>query len=98
MAWWVKNTPAKVGDPDLIPGSGRSPGEANGNPLQYSRPENPMDRGAGQATPHGVARVGHNLATKPPPALLGIYLRKTKTPNSKRYMYPNVYCSNLYKS
>ena len=57
-----------------------------------------MDRGAGQATPHGVARVGHNLASKPPPALLGIYLRKTKTPNSKRCMYPNVYYSILYKS
>ena len=57
-----------------------------------------MDRGARQGTPHGVARVGHNLATKPPKALLGIYLRKTKTPNSKRYMYPNVYCSNLYRS
>ena len=43
------------------------PGEGNGNPLQYSRLENAMDRGAWQATVHGVARVGHNLATKPPP-------------------------------
>ena len=38
--------------------------EGNGNPLQYSCLENPMDRGACQATVHGVARVGHNLATK----------------------------------
>ena len=55
-----------AGDPGLIPGSGRSSGEGNGNPLQYSCLENPMDRGAWQATVHGVARVRHNLATKPP--------------------------------
>ena len=42
-------------------------GEGNGNPLQYSWPENPMDRGAWQVAVHGVARVGHDLATKPPP-------------------------------
>ena len=42
-------------------------GEGNSNPLQYSCLENPMDRGAWQATVHGVARVGHNLVTKPPP-------------------------------
>ena len=41
--------------------------EGNGNPFQYSCLENPMDRGAWQATVHGVAGVGHNLATKPPP-------------------------------
>jgi len=41
-------------------------GEGNGNPVQYSCLENPMDRGAWQATVHRVARVGHNLATKPP--------------------------------
>ena len=44
-----------VGDPGLIPGSGRSPGEGNGNPLQNSCLKNPMDRGAWQATVHGVA-------------------------------------------
>ena len=49
--------------------SGRSPGEENVNPLQYSCLENPMGRGAWQATVHGVARVGHNLETKPPPSL-----------------------------
>ena len=42
----VKNLPANVGDRGPIPGLGRSPGEGNGNPLQYSRLENPMDRGA----------------------------------------------------
>ena len=42
------------------PGSGRSPGGGHGSPLQYSCPENPMDRGAWQATVHGVARVRHD--------------------------------------
>ncbi|KAB0338933.1 hypothetical protein FD754_024244 [Muntiacus muntjak] len=45
---------------------GQSPGEGNGNPLQYSCLENPMARGAWQATVHGAARVRHDLATKPP--------------------------------
>ena len=44
-------------DPGSIPGLGRSPGEGNGNPLQYSCLENPMDRGAWRATAHGVATV-----------------------------------------
>ena len=42
----VKNLPANAGDSDLIPGSGRSPGEGNGNPLYYSCLEKPIDRGA----------------------------------------------------
>jgi len=41
----VKNPPANAGDPNSIPGLGRSPGEGNGNPLQYSYLENSMDRG-----------------------------------------------------
>ena len=45
-----------VGEPGSIPGSKRSPGEGNGNPLQYSCLENPMDGGAQQATVHGVAK------------------------------------------
>ena len=49
------------------PGSGRSPGGGNGNPLQYSCLGNSMDRGAWRATVHGVARVGHDLVTKPLP-------------------------------
>ena len=54
-----------AGDLASIPGLWRSPGEGNGNPLQYSGLENPMDRGAWWATVHGVTRVGHDLATKP---------------------------------
>ena len=56
MAQTVKNVPANAGDAGLIPGSGRSPGGGNGNPLQYSCLENPMDRGAWGATVHGVAK------------------------------------------
>ena len=56
--------------PGLIPGSRRSPGEGNGNPFHSSCLENPMDRGAWWATVHGVTRVGHDLATKPPPPRL----------------------------
>ena len=62
-----KESACNAENPVLIPRSGRSPGEGNGNPLQYSCLENPMDRGAWQATVHGVSRVEHNLATKPPP-------------------------------
>ena len=54
----VKNLPANAGDVSSIPGSGRSPREGNDNPLQYSCLENPMDRGAWQATVHGVAESG----------------------------------------
>ena len=46
----MKNLPANTGDAGLIPGLGRSPGEGNGNPLQYSCPENHMDRGEWQDT------------------------------------------------
>ena len=52
----VKNSPAKakdMGDVGSIPGLGRSPGEGNGNPLQHSCLENPMDRGAWRATVRG---------------------------------------------
>ena len=62
-----KGSACNVGDLGSIPGLARSPGEGNGNPLKYSCLENPMDRGAWWATVHGVARVGHDLATKPPP-------------------------------
>ena len=52
----VKNPPANTGD-IRDPGSGRPPGVGNGNPLQYSCLKNPVDRGAQQATVHGVAKV-----------------------------------------
>ena len=51
-----------AGDPGLIPGSGRSPGEGNGTPLQHSCLENPMDRGAWWATVHGVAKSRTRLS------------------------------------
>ena len=51
-----KESACNAGDSGLIPGSRRSPGEGNGNPLQYSCLENPMDRGAWWATVHWVAK------------------------------------------
>jgi len=58
IPWWLsgKESACNTGDSGLIPGSGRSPGERHGNPLQYSCLENPMDRAAWQATDHGVAK------------------------------------------
>ena len=52
----VKNSPASEGDVGSIPGSVKSPGGENGNPLQYSSLENSMNRGAWWATVHGVAK------------------------------------------
>ena len=55
----VKNLPASAGDTGdagSVPGLGRSPGEGNGNPLQHSCLENPMDRGTWQVKVHGVAK------------------------------------------
>ena len=51
-----KESGCNAGDPGLIPGSERPPEEGNGNPLQYSCLENSMDRGAWQATVHGIAK------------------------------------------
>ena len=51
----VKNPPANAGDTSSVPGWGRSPGEGDGNPLQYSYQENPTDRGAWRAMVHRVA-------------------------------------------
>ena len=51
-----KESACIAGDLDLIPGLGRSPGEGNGNPLQYSCLESSMERGARQATVHGVGK------------------------------------------
>ena len=56
VAQMVKASACNPGDPGLIPGLGRSPGEANGNLLQYSCLENPMDAGAWWATTHRVAK------------------------------------------
>ena len=73
----VKNPPANAGDTreiGSIPGSGRFPGEGNGNPLQYSCPEKAIDRGAWWATVHGVAdcnRAEHSH--NPSGCVLGFY-------------------------
>ena len=74
LPWWLSGKEsacnADARDAGSIPGLGRSLGEGNGNPLQYFCLENPMDRGAQQAIIHGVARVGQDLVTKPPPPIL----------------------------
>ena len=58
LPWWLsgKETTCNVGNEDSIPWLGISPGEGNGNPLQYSCLENPMDRGAWWATVHGITK------------------------------------------
>ena len=78
-----KASACNAGDLGLILGVGRSPGEGNGSPLQHYCLENPMDRGAWQATAHGVARVRHNLATKPPPPQIQ---REGVSPNYLKYL------------
>jgi len=84
-----KESACNAGDLGLIPGLGRSPGEGNGNPLQDSCLENPMDRGAWQARVCGVQRVGHDLVTK---LLLllderGEWKNRLKTQHSKNKDY-----------
>ena len=59
-----KESACNARDPGLMPGSGRSPREGNGNPLQYPCLENPIDRGALQAMVDEVTRVRHDLVTK----------------------------------
>jgi len=69
-----KESACSTGDLGLIPELARSPGEGNGNPLQYSCLGDSMDRGAWRATVHGAARVRHDLAAKPPPQLIYSFL------------------------
>ena len=76
VAQTVKKPAAGAGDSgSIIPGSGRSPGGGNGNPLQYSCLENPMDGGTWRPQSTGSQRAGHNLATKP--LVLSHYLLET---------------------
>ena len=63
----TKESASSAGNLGSIPGLGRSPGEGNGNPLQYSCLENPIGRGAWRAIVHGISRVRPDLATNPPP-------------------------------
>ena len=62
MALVVKNLPVNAGERGSVPGSGRSPGVRNGNPVQYSCLENPMDRGARWAIVQGVAQSQTQLS------------------------------------
>ena len=66
LPFWLcgKESACSAGDSHLIPDLGRSPGEGNGNPVQYSCLGNPMGRGAWQATVRWVSRVKHDLVTK----------------------------------
>ena len=74
-----KESACNAGDPSLIPGSGRSPEGRNGNPLQYSCLENPMDRGVWWATVHGIAKSWtqlseHGHGADPPWPLLNLII------------------------
>ena len=86
----MQETICKAGDVGLIPGLGRSPGEGNGNPLQYFCLGNPMDRSVWQDTVHEVAQVRHDLATKPPPPtivkMLWVQMKKKKKKHKKLNM------------
>ena len=84
-----KESACSAGDLGSIPGLGRCPGEGNGNPLQYSCLENPIDRGAWQATVHGVARVGHDLVHCLTPEILP---HIPQNPNIPQWPWPH--CSN----
>ena len=64
VAQMARNLSARQETPGLIPGLGRSPGEGNGNPLQYSCLKNPMDRRAWWATVHGVAKSWTRLSAQ----------------------------------
>ena len=78
MAQMLKNPPANAGDPRSIPGLGRSPGEGNGNSLQYSCLENSIDRGAWQATTSELSILGASLVAqmvKNPPAMWETWLQ-----------------------
>ena len=91
LLWWLrgKESACNAGHLGLIPELGRSPGEGNGYPLQYSGLENPMDRGAWQSTVHGVAksqtRLGEVLD------LLDIYICMCVCV----YIYVHIYINNF---
>ena len=66
LPWWLsgKESTCQAGDASSIPGLRRPPGEGNSNPFQYSCLGNPMDRGAWQATVHGVTKSQTRLITQ----------------------------------
>ena len=71
-------------------------GEGNGNPLQYSCLENPMDRGAWQTTVHGAARVRHNLATKPTTTTSLLSFLFYPSPPFAALAIPHMHCALLF--
>ena len=81
----VKASACNAGDLGLIPGWGRFPGEGNGNPLQYSCLENPMDGGAWWATGHGVAKSQTRLSDF---TFFKAFYQKSKkiTQNERKYL------------
>ena len=79
-----------------IPGSERSPGEGNGNPLQYSCLEKPTDIGAWQAIVHGVGRVEHDLETKPLYIYIYIYIH-THTQEEGMATHSSIHFGQHYK-
>ena len=88
----VKNPLVNEGDArdvGLIPGLGRSPGEGNGNPFQYSCPGSPMERGALVGySPWGCKRVGHDLATRQQKFPLGLGARHDLVSCFGQYIVP----------
>ena len=94
----LKNLPVKAGDTGSILGSGRCPGEGNGNPLQYSCLENSMDRGAWQTTVHGTAELDMTeQAHKSASTVRNICLFPSKT-NSYRRMTFGCHFSSVAQS
>ena len=81
-----KASDCNAGDPGLIPGLGRSPGEGNGNTLQYSCLENPMDGGAWQATAHGVTQSWTRLSNI---TFFPVYMHRISVPVHQRVQFPN---------
>ena len=81
--WWLssKESACKAEVSGSIPGLGRSPGGGHGNPLQYSCLENPMNRGAWQATLHGVTRVGHDWSNCACKAYKMMFTEETRKQN-----------------
>ena len=77
----VKNLPANAGDVGLVPGSGKSPGEGNGYPVQYSCLENSRDRGAWWATVHGVAKSQTRLTDRTIPKTMDAVQVQSRGPN-----------------
>ena len=85
VAQTIKCLPAMRRAPSLIPGWGRSSGEGNGTPLQYSCLENPMDRGAWQATVHGVAKSWTQLRDFTFTYFIGLFSKFSKISHMRQW-------------